>query len=156
MAERISKLILKTFDGSMKKATINPKFLNTKIEFKFKYYNANDELTNAITTFKGVVAVDFEINYFDNYIGSELCGLYEIFHRTYKIDMIEKVFQNRLKHFLIHDNYHYDENEENDMLNYRENFNEIVNKIDEYHLYEQQTEGGIFSILAKGYILTEK
>ena len=100
MGKNISKLILNTFDGSMETSTIMPKCLDTKIEFSIKYYNENDELINSSITFEEVISIDFEINYFDNYIGSELCGLYEIFDKKFKIDMIEKVFQNRLKHFV--------------------------------------------------------
>lgn len=150
--ERVkSKLILKTFDGTMKKLNINPKSKDSKIEFHIKYYNEEDILTKALIVFKGVIAIDFEINYFDNYIGSELHGFYEIFDTTAKIKMVEKIFNNRLKGVLYHGDYNYDLTEQNDWLNYRENLDKVVKEIDKYKLYQQQTEGGIFYILGLNY-----
>ncbi|WP_270940679.1 hypothetical protein [Romboutsia lituseburensis] len=146
-----SKLILNTFDGTMKKLSINPKCTDSKVEFNIKYYNEEDILTKASIIFKGVIAIDFEINYFDNFIGSELFGFYEIFETAAKINMLEKIFNNRLEGYLYHGNYNYDPNEEHDMLNYREPLNEIIKKIDNYRLYQQETGGGIFYILALDY-----
>ncbi len=152
MDKKCSRLILNTFDGHMKDLKLKPKCLDSKVEFNIKYYNEADEIVDAVLIFYKVIAVDFEINYFDNYIGSELWGTYEITDRKYKIDMIEKIFQNRLKHYLIN-GYDYDESEENDMLNARHEYNKILKDIDDYHLYEQETMGGVFSIISKEYIL---
>lgn len=146
------KLILNTFDGQMKNLKLKSKHVNSKVEFNIKYYNEFDEITDAVLLFKEVIAIDFEINYFDNYIGSELFGTYEIMDGKYKIDMIEKIFQNRLKHYSFY-GYDYDEKDENDLLNCRNEFNKILKYIDNYHLYEQRTEGGIFSIISKEYTL---
>ena len=123
-----SKLILKTFDGTMNKVNINQKSDDTKIEFNIKYYNEEDILTNALIIFKGVIAIDFQINYFDNFICSELFGFYEIFDDTDKINMIEKIFNERLEVFLYNGDYNYNHKDENNMLNYREPINEIVKK----------------------------
>lgn len=152
MNKEICKLILNTFDGQMKNLKLKPKCVDSKVEFNIKYYNEFDEITDAVLIFNRVIAIDFEINYFDNYIGSELFGTYEIMDRKYKIDMIEKIFQNRLKHYSFH-GYDYDENDEDDLLNCRREFNKILKDIDAYHLYEQRTMGGVFSIIAKEYFL---
>ena len=68
------------------------------------------------------------------------------------MNMIEKIFDNRLEGYLYHGDYDYDPEEEHDMLNPRETFNEIVKEIDKYKLYQQQTQGGIFYILALNHI----
>ena len=47
-------------------------------------------LTKAVVIFKGVIAIDFEINYFDNFIGSELFGFYEILENNFKIKCYKK------------------------------------------------------------------
>ena len=146
-----SKLILKTFDGTMNKLNISPKSDDSKIEFHIKYYNEEDILTKALIIFKGVIAIDFQINYFDNCITSELYGFYEIFEDETKINMIEKIFSNRLEGYLYHGDYNYNAKEENELLNYRKPINEVVKKIDKYRLYQQQTQGGIFYILASNY-----
>lgn len=146
-----SKLILKTFDGTMKNANISPKCDDSKIEFHIKYYNEKDILTKAVITFNDVIAIDFEVNYFDNFISSELYGFYEIFEEKAKINMIEKIFKNRLEGYLYHGDYSYDHNNENDMLNYMKPLKEIINKIDEYRLFQQQTQGGIYYILSSNY-----
>lgn len=146
-----SKRILDTYDGTMKKLNIKPKCKDSKVEFYIKYYNEEDISTNALIIFKGVIAIDFEINYFNNCIGSELCGFYEIFDTETKINMLEKIFNNRLNGYLYHGDYDYEPDDEHDMLNYREPFDEIVKEIDKYKLYQQQTEGGIFYILALSY-----
>lgn len=152
MNKAISKLILNTFDGNLLTSTIEPNFKDTKITFNIKYYN-KDELINACLIFDNVVSIDFEINFFDNYNNSQLWGLYEIFDKKHKIAMIEKVFQKRINDFIKYGNYDYDKENENDILNSRENYLEITNNIDGYHLYEHQTLGGIFLILAKNYYI---
>lgn len=146
-----SKLILSTYDGTMKKLNINQKYTDSKVEFNIKYYDEKDRVIKALIIFKGVIAIDFEINYFNNSIGSELFGFYEIFDTTAKINMIEKIFNNRLEGYLYHGDYDYEPKDENDMLNYKEELNEVVKEIDKYKLYQQQTEGGIFYILASSY-----
>ena len=146
-----SKLILKTFDGTMNKLSINPKCEDSKVEFYIKYYSEENKLIDSVIIFKGVIAIDFEINYFDNCIFSELAGFYEIIEDIPKINMIEKIFNNRLEGYLYNGDYKYNPKDENDFLNYREPINEIIKKIDKYKLYEQQTQGGIYYILAENY-----
>ena len=156
-----SKLLIKTFDGSLLRLKLRPKCLNSIVEFDLKYYDYDGEddatLIKAKIVFSEVVAIDFELNLFDNYIGAELFGFYEIFNQEKKKEMIEKIFQTRLQGFLYHGDYdNYDANEESDMLNYMHPIDEICKKLDKYHLYQQQTQGGIYYILAAGYTITSK
>ena len=88
---------------------------------------------------------------FDNCIGSELCGFYEIFNVDKKKEMIEKSFQTRLEGFLYHGDYDYDANDERDMLNDRKPVDALLEEIERYHLYQQQTQGGVYYILSGGY-----
>ena len=81
---------------------------------------------------------------------------YEIFETSYKTELIEKVFENRRNAYLYKGNYIYDAEDENDSLNYRTHINDIIKCIDSYHLYQQETQGGIFQVLAKGYTLLDK
>ena len=68
-----SKLLIKTFDGSL---------MDIKITFNVKYYDheGDGSLIKVKILFQQVVAIHFEVNLFDNCIGSELCGFYEIFN----------------------------------------------------------------------------
>lgn len=146
-----SKLLIKTFDGTMKKCAIKPKCTKSKVEFIIKYYDEEDKLKKGLLVFEQVIAVDIEVNYFDNPIGAELSGFYEIFDINAKEGMIEKLFKNRREGYLYHGDYNYEPYEENDMLNYREPIIEIVKEIDDYRLFQQQTQGGLIYILAKEY-----
>ena len=150
-----SKLILNSFDGTMKSMNINPKCTDSQVKFNISYYNKGDILTKAVVIFKGVIAIDFEINYFDNFIGSELFGFYEILENNFKIKMLQKIFNNRIEGYLYHGNYDYNPLEANDMLNYKEPLDEIINQIGKYKLYQQQTQGGIYYVLALGYNICE-
>ncbi|MDU5106472.1 hypothetical protein [Clostridium sp.] len=151
MDELKAKLILNNFDGTMNKININPKSINSKIDFEIKYYNEDAILTNALITFTEVIAVDFQVNYFNNCTNSDLWGLYEIFDDNSKIEMIEKIFNSRLNGYLSTGDYNYSPDNENDTLNYRESINKTIKQINKYKLYQQNTEGGIYYILALGY-----
>lgn len=152
MEESKWKLILNLYDGTMKKLNITPKFKKSKVEFKVEYYNKDDILVKASIIFKDVIAIDFQINYFDNYIGSELGGFYEILDKKAKITMVEKIFNNRLESYLYDGDYTYGPNEDG-MIDYRANIDDILKEIDKYKLYQQQTQGGIFYILAMHHII---
>ena len=67
--------------------------------------------------------------------------------------MIEKVFHTRKDGFLLHGNYDYEPDNGHDMLNYRERMQTVDEHLAQYHLYQQQTEGGIYYLLAGGYEL---
>ena len=153
-----SKLLIKTFDGSLANLKLKPKCMNSTVEFDIRYYDydGDNSLVKAKVIFREVASIDFEINLFDNYVGAELCGFYEIFQTEKKKEIIEKIFTNRLDGFLYHGNYNYDANEENDMLNWREPIDELYKNLDEYHLYQQQTQGGIYYILAKSFDIIVK
>ena len=153
-----SKILIKTFDGLLMKLAVKPKCMNSTVEFNVNYYDydGDQSLVKAKVTFRNVISLDFEINLFDNYIGAELFGFYEVFSADKKKEMIEKIFLERRSGFLYHGDYDYDASEEHDMLNFREPVENIFAELEQYHLYQQQTQGGIYWIMAKGYELTNK
>ena len=151
----VSKLLLKTFDGSMSRLMITPKCDQTEVELHIQYYDYDEDKTlkKVKIRFHSVVSIDFEVNYFDNCIGAELFGFYEIDWLEKKREMIEKVFHTRKDGFLLHGNYDYEPDNGHDMLNYRERMQTVDEHLAHYHLYQQQTEGGIYYLLAGGYEL---
>lgn len=153
-----SKLLIKTYDGSLSRLKLKPKCKDSTVEFAIKYYDYDGDgaLIKAKVLFHKVAAIDFEVNLFDNYIGAELSGFYEIFQEDKKKEIVEKIFSNRRDGFLYHGDYNYDPADKHDMLNWRKPVNEICKKMEKYHLYQQQTQGGIYYILAKYYEVREK
>lgn len=156
MKEFKSKMILNTHDGSMENLKLEPRKKDTSLEFEIKYYNEEDVLAKVSLIFKGVIAIDFRVNYFDNGMASELGGFYEVFEKDYKIKIIEDLFENRRHGNLIHGDYKYDSTDENDSLNWRKPIDDIRGEMDDYHLYQLQTDGGIFLVLAKSFYVLER
>ena len=147
-----SKLLLPTFDAQLSELKVNPKCIGTKVSYKLKMYDqeAQQNVTK-VMCFEDVAAIEFRMNYFDNPIGAEVCGFYEIFSPKEKEELLERNFIFRRDGFLFHGDYDYDENNEHDILNYRESVEEIYKVISEYRLFQQQTTGGIYLLLAKGW-----
>ena len=150
-----SKLLLKTFDGSMSRLVIKPKCEQTRAELDIQYYDydGDQKLKKAKILFWDVVSIDCEVNYFDNCIGAELFGFYEINCPDKKREMLEKVFNTRKNGFLLAGDYDYEPDNEHNLLNCRERIADMYEHLDQYHLYQQQTEGGIYYILAARYTL---
>ncbi|MBO5371824.1 MAG: hypothetical protein J6A75_03785 [Lachnospiraceae bacterium] len=154
--ENKSKLVLITHDAQLTKLKIIPKCYKTKVSYKLKIYDEKrKKQVKKIFTFKKAAAIEFHMNYFDNPIGAECCGFYEIFDIEEKKAMLERNFHNRKENFLFHGDYDYDAKDEHDLLNYRKDMEEILEKLDEYHLFQQQTTGGVYSILAKDLVIEE-
>lgn len=153
-----SILLLNTYDGTLNHAQIRPKCKKSTVTFKLTYYDDTKQgtVTKAELIFKKVIALSFSINYFDTPIGAELCGFYEIIDEKKKRELLEQNFQQRREGFLCHGNYTYDPEDPDDMLNYRESLEKTEKKLHKYHLYQQQTTGGIYYILAKSYEIKKK
>ena len=72
-----SQLLLPTFDAQLTELKIIPKCNNTIISYKLKMYD--EDLPRRVTKimrFEDVVAIEFQMNYFENLIGAEVCGFY--------------------------------------------------------------------------------
>lgn len=149
-----SKLLLPTFDAQLIELKICPKCTHTKVSYKLEMYEeALRQKIIRILCFEDVAAIEFHINYFDAPIGTEVCGFYELFQKEQKAAMLERNFLSRKNRFLFHGNYQYDPKEPNDLLNNREDIECIFRELDDYHLLEQQTTGGIYLLLAKRWII---
>lgn len=145
-----SQLLLSTYDAQLTELKIIPKRNNTIISYKLKMYDEDSpRRVTKIMRFEDVAAIEFQMNYFDNYIGAEVWGFYEIFNREKKKNLLEKNFISRRDNFLFHGDYNYEPDEPHDLLNNRENIEDVLREIDEYHLYEQETTGGTYFLLAK-------
>ena len=153
-----SKLLLNTHDGSLTECKIHPQSDETQVEFAFQYYrreNGEERSVSAVLRFSQVASVDVEVNFFDNPIGAELGGFYEILDEKFKRQVLEKVFQNRKDGYLVHGDYDYDPEEPGDILNFRPPMEEMMGNLEQYRLFQQQTQGGIYHILCKRYELIE-
>ena len=145
-----SQLLLPTFDAQLTELKIVPKCDNTVISYKLKMYDEDlQRRVTKIMRFEDVVAIEFQMNYFENLIGAEVCGFYEIFQPKRKKSLLERNFITRKDHYLFHGDYDYDPDDQHDILNYRENIECVLRELDGYHLYDQQTIGGSYLILAK-------
>ncbi len=153
MHNSTSKLLVKTFDGSLVHLKLKPACMSSTVEFDIQYYDydGDESLVKAKVIFREAASIDFEINLFDNPIGAELCGFYELFQTETKREIVEKLFRNRLEGFLYHGDYNYNADDKHDMLNWREPIDELYKNLDTYHLYQQQTQGGVYYILAKSF-----
>ena len=158
MKDERSKLLLATYDGSLRKIQIESDKKYSKVKCKVRYYDetADGAVVKAKIVFQHVVAIRFYVNQFENTIGAELGGFYEIFDGKKKKEMLEKNFAGRREGYLYHGNYQYDPEDGDDMLNYRDNLERAERKLDRYHLYQLQTVGGMYELLAKGYLLEKK
>lgn len=147
---RKSKLLMSTYDARLSQLKITPKCVRTKVSYRLTMYEEKlQQKVDRVMKFEDVVAIEFRMNYFDNPIGAECCGFYERFEKKEKEAILERNFDFRRSAFLLHEDYNYDAEDEADLLNYRESIDEIKENIGAYRLFEQQTTGGVYLILAK-------
>lgn len=153
-----SKLLLNTHDGTLTECRLRPRSEDTQVEFAVQYYrheNGEEGSVSAILRFTQVASMDLEVNFFDNPIGAELGGFYEILDQDFKKRMLERVFLNRKEGYLFHGDYDYDPGEPADILNFRPPMEQVLGELAQYRLFQQQTQGGIYHILCKRYELIE-
>lgn len=139
MKELNHKLIMKNFDGELALTKISPSFKDATVEFNIKYYDEEDTCTDAVLTFKEVIAINFQVLYFDVYLGAGLFGLYEITDKCYKEELIEQLMQHNSKF------------QGNNIFDSLPSFEDLVNNLDKFHLYQQNVHGGIFLVLCKEF-----
>lgn len=137
------KLILANFDAQISDIAIKPKNKRTKVIIKAKMYNDSDELKNVKIVFSEVAAIDFRINYFDNMIGAEALGLYQIEDKTFIKCLVKDVFERRKEIYLLEGNYDYDKNDPNDMLNVLDLSGMFREEVDCYSAFVQNVDAGV-------------
>ena len=147
-----ARLLLSAFDGTMLRLEVLPAREETRVQLSMQYWDSNDRRVSGKLEFYGVAAIGFSVNYHGQSIGSELCGLYELTDKAEKVEMLRENFDRRRRDFLL-TGYAFDENDPHDLLNDTSPLERI--RLADLHLYEQQTEGGVYRILAKGWKLEE-
>lgn len=145
-----AELILANFDARIPKIEIKPKNVATKVIISSKMYDQKTDQKIAVKIiFDEVAAIDFRINFFDCMIGAEAFGLYRMKDKAFVESVTRTVFDRRKEIFLLEGDFHYDEEDEHDMLNCFDICGEFSESIDEYSAYIQNVEAGVYIIIAK-------
>lgn len=145
-----TKLVLANYDARISKIDIKPKNKNTKVILSSRMYNEKtDQKETVKLVFVDVATIDFRINYFDNMIGAEAMGLYEIMDRKFIERLVKDNFERRKEIYLLEGDYNYDEDNEYDMLNSFDTTNIFSEEQDSYHAYVQNVDAGVYIIVAK-------
>ncbi len=145
-----AKLVLANYDARISKIDIKPKNKHTKVILSSRMYNKETDRSETVKlVFVDVAAIDFRINYFDNMIGAEVMGLYEIMDSTFLERLVKENFERRKEIYLLEGNYDYDDEDEHDMLNSFDIMNTFSEEKDTYHAYAQNVDAGVYIIVAK-------
>ncbi len=151
---KAGKLLVKNFDARIPKIEIKPKGSSSKIIVLSKMYDENDDKKiNVKIHFDNVAAIEFCINYFDNMIGAEALGLYEIEDIDFVDSVVKRNFERRREVYLLEGDYEYDPSEPADMLNVFDLLGIYQKEKEKYHAFVQNVDAGVYIIIAKGYQL---
>lgn len=149
---KTGKLLVKNFDARISKIEIEPKGASSKIAILSKMYDENtDKKTNVKIIFDDVAAIEFCINYFDNMMGAEAFGLYEIADIDFVDSVVKRNFERRREVYLLEGDYEYNPNEPADMLNAFDLLGIYQKEKEKYHAFIQNVDAGVYIIIAKGY-----
>lgn len=149
---KAGRLLVKNFDARIPKIEIRPKGSRSKIVVLSKMYDENsDKKMNVKIHFDDVAAIEFCINYFDNMIGAEAWGLYEIEDIDFVDSVVKRNFECRREVYLLEGDYEYDPSEPADMLNVFDLFGIYQKEKEKYHAFVQNVDAGVYIIIAKGY-----
>lgn len=144
------KLVLANYDARIFNISVKPKNKNTKVIFSSKMYDiASDEKKTVKIIFSEVAAIDFRINFFDSLIGCEACGLYQIEEKLFVKRLVREIFERRKEIYLLEGDYNYDEDEPNDMLNMLDLDGTFMKDINDYSVYIQNVDAGVYIVVAK-------
>lgn len=145
--------LLKNFDGTMPRLEVLPDGERTRVLLHTRYWDREDRPVSADVEFSDVAAVRFSVNYLGSSAGSELFGLYELAGEEEKLRLLKENFAGRRRDFLL-TGYDLQAEDPADLLN----CTEPLERFDpaDYHLYQQQTEGGVYQILAQTWRLKER
>ena len=144
--------ILPNFDARISKIDIRPKNRHTKVTISSRMYNVTtDKPENVKLVFTDVAAIDFRINYFDNMIGAEVMGLFEIADRDWIEALVKDNFRRRKEVYLLEGHYHYDEADDHDMLNTFDFMGAFEEEKEHYRAFIQNVDAGVYIIVAKDF-----
>lgn len=145
-----AKLVLANYDARISKIDIRPKNKHTKVILSSRMYNSETDQEETVKlVFVDVATIDFRINYFDNMIGAEVMGLYEITDRMFIEQLTKETFERRREIYLLQVDYNYDEDDEYDMLNTFDVSAIFAEEKDSYHAYVQNVDAGVYIVVAK-------
>lgn len=153
---KAGRLLVKNFDARIPKIEIKPKGSNSKIVVLSNMYDENsDKKINVKINFDDVAAIEFCINYFDNMIGAEALGLYEIEDIDFVDSVVKRNFERRREVYLIEGDYAYDPSEPADMLNVFDLLGIYQKEKEKFHAFVQNVDAGVYIIIAKGYQIVQ-
>ena len=149
---KAGRLLVENFDARIPRIEIKPKGPNSKVVIHAKMYDENDEKkVNVKIHFDDVAAVEFCINFFDNSIGAEAFGLYEIEDVDFMDSVVKRNFERRKEVYLLEGDYAYDLNEPADMLNVFDLSETYQREKEKYHAFVQNVDAGVYIIIAKEF-----
>lgn len=147
-----AKLVLANYDARISKIDIKPKNTNTKVTISSQMFNEEaDRKEQVKLVFSDVAMIDFRINFFDNMIGAEAMGLYEIEDAGFAEGLAKENFERRKAIYLLEGHYNYDENDQCDMLNSFDMMGIYAEEKESYHAYVQNVDAGVYIIVAKSF-----
>ena len=150
MPMKKAKRVLANFDARIPNISLRPKNLSTKVMISCKMYDTSLKAEKSVKiVFNGVAAIDFRVNYFDNMIGAEVCGLYQIEDKSFVEKLVRDIFERRKEIYLLEGDYDYDENEPADLLNVMDLCGDFTRDMDSYSAYVQNVDAGVYVIVAK-------
>lgn len=90
------KLLIANFDARIPKIEIKPKAAQSKVIISSNMYDETDQKKIRVKIqFDDVAAIEFKINYFDNMMGAEAFGLYEIQDSDFIESVLKSNFERR-------------------------------------------------------------
>lgn len=153
---KAGKLLIKNFDARISKIEIKPKGSNSKIVVLSKMYDGNDDKKiNVKIIFDEVAAIEFCINFFDNMMGAEALGLYEIADIDFIGSVVKRNFERRREVYILEGDYEYNPSEPADMLNVFDLLGTYQKEKEKYHAFVQNVDAGVYIIIAKGYRIVQ-
>ena len=153
---KAGRLLVKNFDARIPKIEIKPKGSNSKIVVLSKMYDENsDKEISVKINFDDVAAIEFCVNYFDNMIGAEALGLYEIEDIDFVDSVVKRNFERRREVYLIEGDYAYNPSEPADMLNVFDLLGIYQKEKEKFHAFVQNVDAGVYIIIAKGYQIVQ-
>lgn len=152
---KAGKLLVKNFDARIPKIEIKPKGYSSKIVLLSTMYDENDHKKIVKICFDDVAAIEFCVNFFDNMIGAETFGLYEIEDIDFVDSVVKRNFERRREVYLLEGDYEYDPSEPADMLNAFDLLGTYHKEKEKYHAFVQNVDAGVYIIIAKGYQIVQ-
>ena len=153
---KAGRLLVKNFDARIPEIEIKPEGSSSKIVVHSKMYDENDgKKIDIKINFNDVAAIEFCVNYFDNMIGAEALGLYEIEDIDFIDSVVYRNFERRREVYLLEGDYEYEPSEPADMLNVFDLLGTYQRGKETYHAFVQNVDAGVYIIIAKGYQIVQ-